>query len=177
MEGRSAEGVVVTLGPARGQAEESELNGWLIDTHFAEVMASGVFNHAVRLVNPEATAGSVEGTANDIDAKTTRFLTMYETSRDDVAAAWRENTARNADLRKQGRITQISPHSSTSHGAARIRRADHRHPRRDDGFQRRGGATGVPTVVRRRAHTGDLGNRFVPHGHAIPERPASAWPP
>ena len=118
MEGRSAEGVVVTLGPARGQAEESELNGWLIDTHFAEVMASGVFNHAVRLVNPEATPGSVEGTANDIDAKTTKFLTVYETSRADVAAAWRENTARNADLREQGRITQISPHSSTSMVAA-----------------------------------------------------------
>lgn len=124
-----SKGIVFILGNASEPDREDELNDWLVNSHFAEVLAPGRFVEATRLGN--AAAAGDEGSP--------RFATIYETQRPDVAAAWKENMSENAERRKQGLITPLSPASSTPQIGAFRRVALH--------GERAASATGVFAVM------------------------------
>ena len=87
MEGRVPKGVMFVLASVSDAAQEASFNDWYNGQHLPEVTRPGIFVNATRYVNSGA-----KGTPED-----PRFLAVYETEREDVAQAWKENASHRSE--------------------------------------------------------------------------------
>lgn len=97
MQGRTSTGIVCIFGNCADPAKEAELNDWYVDMHIPDVTRPGIFPLCTRFENAKAAGGD----------DSPKLLAIYETTRDDPAAAWAENRKHTAPLREQGRISPL----------------------------------------------------------------------
>ena len=95
MDGRYPHGLFFALTNCNDPANEGEFNSWYSHKHLPDVTGPGVWRHASRYVN------------TDPSPDNGKFLALYETYWDDVAAARNEMMQTDARVRELGRH---SPH-------------------------------------------------------------------
>ena len=95
MDGRYPYGLFFALTNCNDPANEEEFNSWYSHKHLPDVTGPGVWRHASRYVN------------TDPSPDNGKFLALYETYWDDVAAARNEMMQTDARVRELGRH---SPH-------------------------------------------------------------------
>lgn len=102
MQGRAPKSIAIAFSNCADPSKEAEMNGWYSGVHIPDFIGPGIFVHATRYVNPRATGGAADP----------KYMAIYETDRDDPAAAWAEALCHRAKWSRWS--TEFSIHPALS---------------------------------------------------------------
>ncbi len=99
MQGRAPKGIAIAFSNCVDPSKEAEMNEWYNGVHIPDIVRSGIFANATRYVNPQAKGGAADP----------KYMAIYETERDDPAAAWAETLSHRAKWTRWSAESSIHP--------------------------------------------------------------------